>query len=307
MPKGKQTMAQTIGGDRTRQGGIETPVVRRSSFVALRRALGQPAVAAGALLIALFLLAALLAPLLSPTDPLAQNVAKGLRPPSAEFPLGTDKLGRDILSRLLYGARISLLVGLSVVFGAGLIGTLVGLFAGSLGGWADEIVMRVTDIFFAFPALILAMAVAAALGPSLQNALIAIVVVTWPVYARLVRGQVLGLKARDFILAARATGVPEGRIVLRHLLPNSLAPLLVQASFDLGGAILSVAGLSFIGFGAQPPIPEWGVMVSEGRNYVATQWWLATCPAVAILLVVAGFNLLGDGLRDLLDPRLRGG
>ncbi|HWQ15702.1 MAG TPA: nickel transporter permease [Roseiflexaceae bacterium] len=302
-------MAQTIGGDHTQRVGAvaaEPLAAGRSSLAQLHRALGQPAVAAGVLLIALFLLAALLAPVLSPADPLAQNVAKGLRPPSAEFPLGTDKLGRDILSRLLYGARISLLVGLSVVAGASLIGTLVGLFAGSLGGWADEIVMRVTDIFFAFPGLILAMAVAAALGPSLQNALIAIVVVTWPVYARLVRGQVLALKARDFILAARALGVPEERILLRHLLPNSLAPLLVQASFDLGGAILSVAGLSFIGFGAQPPLPEWGVMVSEGRNYVATQWWLATCPAVAILLVVAGFNLLGDGLRDLLDPRLRG-
>jgi len=166
--------------------------------------------------------------------------------------------------------------------------------------------MRVTDIFFAFPGLILAMAIAAALGPNLQNALIAIIAVTWPVYARLVRGQVLSLKRREFIESARAIGASQFRIVFRHLLPNSLAPLLVQASFDLGGAILSVAGLSFIGFGAQPPTPEWGVMISEGRNYMATQWWLATCPAIAILLVVAGFNLLGDGLRDWLDPRLRG-
>jgi peptide/nickel transport system permease protein len=272
----------------------------------MRVALRQPAIVAGALLLLLFGLAALLAPLVSPVDPLAQNVSQGLRPPSPAALLGTDKLGRDILSRLLYGARISLLVGLAVVVGASLIGTLLGAAAGYIGGLADELLMRVTDIFFAFPALILAMAVAGSLGPSLRNALIAIVVVTWPVYARLVRGQILSLKRREFIVAARATGTPELRIVLRHLLPNALAPLLVQASFDLGGAILSVAGLSFIGFGAQPPTPEWGVMISEGRNYLATQWWLATFPAVAILLVVAGFNLLGDGLRDLLDPRLRG-
>jgi peptide/nickel transport system permease protein len=271
----------------------------------LQRALREPAIAVGGLIMLVFILAALLAPVISPYDPLGQNIAQSLKPPSGEHLLGTDKLGRDILSRLLYGARISLVVGAAVVAGAGLIGTLTGLAAGYVGGWADEAMMRVTDVFFAFPALILAMAIAGALGPSLQNALIAIIVVTWPIYARLVRGQVLAIKEREFILAARAIGVPEARIILGHVLPNSLAPLLVQASFDLGGAILSVAGLSFIGFGAQPPTPEWGVMISEGRNYMATQWWLATSPAAAILVVVAGFNLLGDGLRDLLDPRLR--
>jgi len=279
---------------------------RKPRAHAMLRALREPAVAAGAVILLLFLLAALLAPVISPFDPLDQNIAQGLNPPSFEHLLGTDKLGRDILSRLLYGARISLLVGLAVVAGAGSIGTLIGLLAGYIGGWADEIMMRVTDVFFAFPALILAMAIAGALGPSLENALIAIIVVTWPVYARLVRGQVLTIKEREYIQAARALGIPQGRILLRHVLPNSLAPLLVQASFDLGSAILSVAGLSFIGFGAQPPTPEWGVMISEGRNYMATQWWLATAPAVAILLVVACFNLLGDGLRDFLDPQLRG-
>lgn len=281
-------------------------LVIRTMGRTLRGLLRQPTIAAGALIMLLFVLAALLAPLLAPYDPLDQNVVDGLRPPSAEYPLGTDKLGRDILSRLLYGAQISLVVGLAVVTGSGLIGGTIGLFAGYLGGWADEVMMRITDVFFAFPALILAMAIAGALGPSLQNALIAIVAVTWPVYARLVRGQVLTIKEREFIIAAQALGVPQLRIVGRHVLPNSLAPLLVQGSFDLGSAILSVAGLSFIGFGAQPPTPEWGVMISEGRNYLATQWWLATAPAGAILLVVAGFNLLGDGLRDLFDPRLRG-
>lgn len=275
---------------------------QRSGIV---RALRQPTVVAGMFVLVLFVMAALLASFLSPVDPLAQDVVNGLLPPSAAHLLGTDKLGRDMLSRLLYGARISLFVGVVVVTLAGTTGTLVGLVAGYFGGWADELMMRITDIFFAFPALILAMAVAGALGPSLRNALLAISVVTWPVYARLIRGQVLALKQRDFIIAARALGVSELRIMLRHVLPNILAPLLVQASFDLGGAIISVAGLSFIGFGAQPPTPEWGVMVSEGRNYVATEWWVATEPAIAILLVVAGLNLLGDGLRDVLDPRLR--
>ena len=181
-----------------------------------------------------------------------------------------------------------------------------GVVAGYLGGWADELLMRITDIFFAFPALILAMAIAGALGPSLQNALIAISAVTWPVYARLLRGQVLALKEREFVLAARTVGVPEWQIILRHLLPNMLAPLLVQGSFDMGGAITAVAGLSFIGFGAQPPTPEWGVMISDARTYMATAWWMGTFPALSIMLVVGSFNLLGDGLRDLLDPRLRG-
>lgn len=265
----------------------------------------QPAVVAGIVILVVFALAAIFAPLVSPSDPLAQKVINGLRPPSAEHLMGTDKLGRDVFSRMIYGSRISLLVGVGVVAIAAGLGTLLGLVAGYAGGLADELVMRITDIFFAFPALILAMAIAAALGPNLRNALIAIAAVTWPVYARLIRGQVLSLKEREFVLAARATGVPRWRIILRHLLPNALAPLLVQSTFDLGAAITAVAGLSFIGFGAQPPTPEWGVMISEGRNYLATQWWLATFPALGILLVVAGFNLLGDGLRDALDPRLR--
>jgi peptide/nickel transport system permease protein len=275
---------------------------RRQIFAALR----QPTMAVGTAVLVLFVLAALLAPWLSPNDPLAQNILEGLKPPSAAHLFGTDKLGREIASRILYGARISLFVGVTVVLISAVIGTLLGVVAGYVGGWLDEALMRITDIFFAFPALILAMAIAGALGPSLQNALIAISAVTWPVYARLLRGQVLSLKEREFVLAARTVGVPEWQIILRHLLPNMLAPLLVQASFDMGGAITSVAGLSFIGFGAQPPTPEWGVMISEARTYMATAWWMGTFPAMSIMLVVGAFNLLGDGLRDLLDPRLRG-
>jgi peptide/nickel transport system permease protein len=228
-----------------------------------------------------------------------------LDPPSNTFPLGLDQLGRDILSRVLYGARLSLVVGLVVVVMSGVLGTTVGVVAGFVGGRVDDILMRVTDIFFAFPALILAMAIAAALGPSLTNTMIAIATVTWPVYARLSRAQALVLRRQEFIEAARAIGLSDARIMVRHLLPNSLSPLIVQASFNMGEAILIAAGLSFIGFGAQPPTPEWGVMVSEGRDYMTTQWWVPTFPALAILIAVTGFNLLGDGLRDLLDPRLR--
>jgi len=278
-------------------------VSRRRQLIS---ALRQPVIAVSVLALLCFLLVALLASVLSPSDPLKQDVLVSLRPPSVAHPFGTDKLGRDVLSRIFYGARISLFVGLSVVVAASVVGSLLGVVAGYVGGWADEALMRVTDIFFAFPALILAMAIAGALGPSLQNALIAISAVSWPVYARLMRGQVLALREREFILAARTVGVPEWQIIVRHLLPNMLAPLLVQASFDMGGAITSVAGLSFIGFGAQPPTPEWGVMISEARNYMATAWWVGTFPALAIMLVVGGFNLLGVGLRDLLDPRLRG-
>lgn len=282
---------------------IRTTSSARTKF--LRGLVKDPTMLFGLALLIIFIFLALFAPVLSPVDPIQQNIPASLTPPGADFLLGTDKLGRDILSRILFGARISLFVGLAVVAGAGLFGSLVGLFAGYARGWADEVLMRVTDIFFAFPSLILAMAIAGALGPSLRNALIAVAVVSWPVYARLIRGQVLVLREQEFVQAARAIGVSDTRIVLRHLLPNTLAPLLVQASFDMGAVILSVAGLSFIGFGAQPPTPEWGVMISEGRNYITTQWWLTAVPAAAILLLVASFNLIGDGLRDLLDPRLR--
>ncbi len=285
-----------------------SPVVNRiqsPNALLLRRFLQEKTAVFGLLVIAIFALLALLAPVVAPFDPLAQDIPNGLAPPSPEHWLGTDKLGRDIWSRMLYGGRISLMAGLGVVVMSALVGSVVGSLAGYVGGWFDEALMRITDIFFAFPSLILAMAIAGALGPSLQNALIAVAVVTWPVYARLIRGQMLVLRDREFVQAARAVGAGHGLILRRHLFPNTLSPLLVQASFDMGTTILAVAGLSFIGFGAQPPTPEWGVMISEGRNYITTHWWLTFFPAMAMLFAVAGFNLVGDGLRDVLDPRLR--
>src|SRR4051812_17325079 len=256
-------------------------------------------------IITVFGIGALLAPLIAPYDPLAQELSTRLQPPSAAHWLGTDQLGRDLFSRLLYGARISLVIGIVVVGLAGVFGTVVGMLAGYVGGIADEVAMRTTEVFLAFPPLILAMAIAGALGPSLTNAIIAIAAVTWAVYARLARGQVLSLRQREYVEAARSIGAGRTRILIRHLLPNAIAPLLIQASFDMGSAIVSAAGLSFIGFGAQPPTPEWGVMISEGRNYISTEPWLSLFPGLAILFAVGAFNLLGDGLRDILDPRLR--
>ena len=280
-------------------------VRRRSFLVRPAPILREPLNALALTLIALFALGAIFAPLIAPYDPLAQDLASRLDQPSATHWLGTDQLGRDILSRLLYGSRISLVIGVVVVGLAGVFGTVVGLIAGYAGGLVDEGLMRLTEVFLAFPPLILAMAIAGALGPSLTNAIIAIAAVTWAVYARLARGQLLSLRRREYVEAARSIGASPPRILLRHLLPNAVAPLLIQASFDMGAAIISAAGLSFIGFGAQPPTPEWGVMISEGRNFISTQPWLSLFPGLAILLAVGAFNLLGDGLRDVLDPRLR--
>ncbi len=264
----------------------------------------SPLNVAGVVIVTLFVLAAIAAPIVAPYDPNKQNLAVKLNGPSAEHWFGTDSLGRDVLSRVVWGARISLTIGLVVVISASIFGTIVGTLAGYRGGTVDDGLMRITDIFFAFPALILAMAIAGALGPSVTNAMIAIAVVTWPVYARLVRGQVLQLRKREFVEAAESVGASGTRIIWRHLLPNSISPLLVQASFDMGGAILIAAGLSFIGFGAQPPLAEWGRMISDARTHVSTHPWLPFFPGLAILVTVAAFNLIGDGLRDALDPRL---
>jgi peptide/nickel transport system permease protein len=267
--------------------------------------LASPLSAAAVVIIVVFALLALFAPLIAPYDPLVQALGSRLEPPSTAHLLGTDQLGRDIASRLLYGARISLVIGLVVVLSAGIFGSVIGFVAGYAAGLVDEGLMRLTEVFLAFPPLILAMAIAGALGPSLTNAIIAIAAVTWAVYARLARGQVLALRRREFVEATRSVGASPTRIVFRHILPNAVAPLMIQASFDMGAAIIAAAGLSFIGFGAQPPTPEWGVMISEGRNFISTQPWLSLFPGLSILLAVGAFNLLGDGLRDVFDPRLR--
>ena len=280
------------------------PVSRRSDNAALRKLRRNSGAMLGFVLLLLLLLAALFGPLFL-GNPGAQDLAARLSPPSAAHWLGTDQLGRDVLTRVLSGARISLGLGVGVMSAALITGSLIGLLAGLLGGWWDEGLMRLTDIFLAFPSLILAMAISAALGPNLTNVMIAVALVSWPTYARLIRAQVLALREREFVEAARALGSSQGRVALRHLLPNSFAPLLVQGSFDVGSAILTAAGLGFIGFGAQPPTPEWGAMVSETRNYISQAPWASSAPAVAILLTVLAFNLIGDGLRDVFDPRGR--
>ena len=276
----------------------------RTENVSLRRLRRNSGAMLGFVLLIFLLLAAVFGPVLL-GSPGAQDLAARLSAPSAAHWLGTDQLGRDVLTRVLNGSRISLSLGVGVMLASLIAGSIVGLIAGLLGGWWDEVLMRLTDIFLAFPSLILAMAISAALGPSLTNVMIAVALVSWPTYARLIRAQVLALREREFVEAARALGSSQSRVAFRHLLPNSLAPLLVQGSFDVGSAILTAAGLGFIGFGAQPPTPEWGAMVSETRNYISQAPWASSAPAIAILITVLAFNLIGDGLRDVFDPRGR--
>ena len=260
----------------------------------------------GLLIIVVLILTAFLAPVLAPHDPTAQNLRQGLSSPGSLHPLGQDKFGRDILSRIIYGARISLWVGISTALVSLTIGTALGATAGYMGGIYDEIMTRIIDILLAFPGILLALALMAALGPSLNNVILALCAVGWVGYARLARGQVLALKERDYITAARALGAGKARIIFLHILPNIMAPLIVEASFGMGGAIVGEAGLSFLGFGVQPPTPSWGSMLNEGRQFLLIAPHLTTFPGVAIMLVVLGFNFLGDGLRDTLDPRLKG-
>lgn len=242
----------------------------------------------------------------TPYGPLEQDLTARLETPSAAHPLGTDELGRDILSRILAGAHISLEVALIVLSAAIVIGLLVGLAAGLAGGLVDEVLMRITDLFLAFPALILAAAIAATLGASLQTTMVALAVVYWPWYARLVRSQVLSLREEEFVLAARTQGASTWRIMFRTLLPNVLPLVGVQATLDTGYAILSTSALSFLGLGAQPPTPEWGAMVLQAAAYQQDYWWYPFFPGLALALTALGFNLLGDGLRDWTDPLLRG-
>lgn len=255
---------------------------------------------------ALVLLAlALAAPAIVPFDPIALNPKDRLLPPSSLHWFGTDDGGRDVFSRVVYGTRYSLLAAVVVLVLAVTIGTSTGLVAGYAGGKTDEALMRLTDMFLAFPALVLAMGISAALGASLANSMIAIAVVWWPWYARLVRGQALRLRQEQFVDAARTSGASDAWIVTRHILPNCWTPIIVQVTLDVGYAILTTASLSFIGLGAQPPTPEWGAMVATGKDYILDQWWMATFPGLAIFLAVMAFNLLGDGLQEALSPLLR--
>jgi peptide/nickel transport system permease protein len=258
----------------------------------------------GLLLVLGWVLVAAAAPWIAPYDPIEQNVMNRLAAPSAEHWLGVDGLGRDILSRVIYGGRVSLPVAAAVVILAAIFGTLYGGLAAFAGDWLDEVGMRVVDMVLAFPALILAMAIAAALGPSIRNSMLAMLLVWWPPYARLARGQVLALKTTDFVVAARSLGLSERRVLLRHVLPNAVAPSLVLMAMDFGNAIIITAALSFLGLGAVPPTPEWGAMVAEGRELMQ-QWWISTFPGLAILTVAIACNFVGDGLRDAMDPRLR--
>lgn len=233
------------------------------------------------------------------------NPVEKFKPPSADHLLGADHLGRDLYARLLFGGRTSLAMGLIVVAVALAIGTPLGALAGYFGGWADEAIMRITDVFLAFPPLLLAIAIAAALGPSFTNAAVAIALTWWPWYTRLVRAQVLSLRERPFVEAARVIGVGDLTIIIRHLLPNALTPVVVQATLDIGSAILTGAALSFLGLGVRPPMPDWGQMVSTGRVYFPERWWYATFPGLAIFIATLAFNLLGDSVRDAADPASR--
>jgi len=271
------------------------------------RTLGRNTMAMmGLAIIVIWAIIAIFAPFIAPRDPLAQTVGDRLQPPNSTYLFGTDELGRDVLSRVIYGARISLPVGLIVIIFSMLVGCLIGASAGYIGGIYDLLIMRLADITMAFPSIVLALAIAAVLGPSLTNALIAMVLVWWPEYARLMRGQVLSVRNNEYVTAAIVVGVPSSRILFKHILPNTFGPILVKASMDAGSAILNIAALSFIGLGAVPPTPEWGAMVSLGR-YRFYSWWLTTFPGLAILTVVLGYNFFGDGVRDAFDPRTNNG
>src|SRR5690606_20897432 len=284
----------------TERPGAAAPAARR----AVRRN-KNPLIRVGLFLVVVPVLASIFAPWLSKHDPNHVDLTRRLRPPSAEHWFGTDEVGRDIFARVLDGGRRSIGAGLGVVLLAGTVGTILGALSGWFGGRLDLVVMRAMDVILAFPGLVLAMAMAVALGPGLFSSVLAVAFVRIPIYARLVRSQILSLRERELVDAAVALGAGPPRILFRPLLPNSLAPLLVQATLDVGNAMLLTSTLSFLGLGVRAPAAEWGAMVSSGRVYLLDHWWYATFPGAAILLTAMGFNVIGDGLRDLLDPRGR--
>lgn len=271
----------------------------------IQRVLRRRTALAGALIIFSFMLVATLAPWITPYDPVKSNIMHRLEPPSQQFVLGTDSLGRDIFSRLIAGSRISFLTSVATVAIALGLGTVLGLIAGYMGGKIDEIIMRAMDVLLSFPGILLAIAVVAVLGPGLLNAMIAIGISRTPSFARVVRATTLSLRERDFVVGAVALGAGSGRILWSHILPNTLSPLIVLSTLNLGTTLLSASSLGFLGLGAQPPTPEWGAMLSDGRLFLLNAPHVATFPGLAIALVVLGFNMLGDGLRDALDPRMK--
>jgi peptide/nickel transport system permease protein len=251
------------------------------------------------------LLMALLAPVLAPASPYAQDLTQRLLPPSHQHWFGTDELGRDLYTRVIHGGRVTLSIVVLVAIIVAPLGLLIGIAAGYFGGLVDTVLMRITDVFLAFPRLILALAFVSALGPGIENAVIAIALTTWPPYARVARAETLTLRESDFISAIRLQGASPIRILLRHVMPLCLSSVIIRVTLDMAGIIITAAGLGFLGLGAQPPMPEWGAMVSSGREFLLDQWWVATIPGIAIFVVSLGFNLLGDGLRDILDPKQR--
>jgi peptide/nickel transport system permease protein len=261
----------------------------------------------GTSIIVFLLLVAALAPLLATQNPYEQVLPDRLLPPSTRHYFGTDSLGRDIYSRVVYGSRVTLTIALLVAAISTPLGLVIGVLAGYFGGVVDEILMRLSDVFLAFPKLILAIAFAAALGPGVENAIVAISVANWPSYARLARAETLSVRNNDYIQVIRSMGASNMRIMVGHITPMCLSSIIVRLSLDMGTIILTAAGLGFLGLGAQPPVPEWGLMVSDGRQFLVDQWWVSTLPGFAILVVVMGFNLLGDGFRDILDPHQRQG
>jgi peptide/nickel transport system permease protein len=259
----------------------------------------------GLITVLVMMIVSIAAPLIAPQDPSAQDLAGRLAPPSAAHWLGTDELGRDLFSRVLYGGRITLGMVVAVVALVAPLGLAVGSVAGYMGGFADQVLMRVTDVFLAFPRLVLALAFVAALKPGITSAIIAIALTAWPPYARLARADTLTVRGTDYIAAVRLTGASTARIVLRHIVPLCLTSVIVRVTLDMSGIILTAAGLGFLGMGAQPPTPEWGTMIAASRAFILNQWWVPTIPGVAILCASLAFNLLGDGLRDVLDPKQR--
>lgn len=281
--------------------------IKQESFWASvgKRLLQNKMAVIGMTVLGIIIFAAIFAPYIAPHDPIKQNILARYKAPSSKYLLGTDELGRDILSRIIYGARYSLLIGVISISIALLLGIFLGVVAGYFGGRVDLLLMRLIDILLAFPYILLAIAIVAILGPDLQNAMLAISIVNVPRFARIIRSSVLTIKENEFIQAAKALGASDLRIIVRHLLPNCLGPLIVQSTLSMASAILSAAGLSFLGLGAQPPTPEWGAMLSDARSALQIAPWVVTFPGLAIMLNVLGFNLLGDGLRDALDPKLK--